>query len=375
VQQAVKNIDAEIIVVDNASTDASVEYLREKFDAIKFIKNDNNEGFAKANNTALKECNGDYVLFLNPDTIVSENILQNCIHFLQQHKEAGAVGVRMIDGSGNFLPESKRSFPSPRISFFKLSGLSSLFPKSKTFNRYALGFLAENEVHEVDVLCGAFLMTRKDLLLQLNGFDEEFFMYGEDIDLCYRILEAGFKNYYLGNETVIHFKGESSKQETSRHIKIFYEAMTTFVRKHYSSMGLMNFMLHAGIFVRRIASFVTSPLKKKSRPYKSGSDRKKFLLVGDPFSASEAENIIKKNFHEAAIKKLQSLRSLSPDENEYREMIFCTGRFLYAETIEFINASKGRHHYMWHGLHTKSIVSSADKDFTGEVIYEIQKPN
>jgi GT2 family glycosyltransferase len=156
VQQAIKNINAEIIVVDNNSSDGSIEYLREKFAAVKFIINNNNKGFAKANNIALKECKGDYVLFLNPDTIIAEDVLQNCIDFFAQHNEAGAVGVRMIDGSGNFLPESKRSFPSPAVSFFKLSGFSSLFPKSKLFNRYALGFLKEDKVHEVDVLCGAF---------------------------------------------------------------------------------------------------------------------------------------------------------------------------------------------------------------------------
>ena len=371
VQQAIKNINAEIIVVDNNSSDGSIEYLREKFAAVKFIINNNNEGFAKANNIALKECKGDYVLFLNPDTIIAEDVLQNCIDFFAQHNEAGAVGVRMIDGSGNFLPESKRSFPSPAVSFFKLSGFSSLFPKSKLFNRYALGFLKEDKVHEVDVLCGAFLMTKKNLLLQLNGFDESFFMYGDDIDLCYRIQQAGYKNYYSGSQTVIHFKGESSKQNSSAYVKMFYKAMIVFVRKHYKSNAwLTGFLLHTGIYLRAFASFIASPFKRK-KIYRNEIDKNKFLLIGDPFSAAEAENIITKNFQNVEIRKLQSLQSLSEQENKFDKIIFCNGRFPYKESIGFINRSKNKYQYLWHGLHTKSIVGSSDKEFTGEAIGDV----
>jgi len=370
VQQAVKNIDAEIIVADNNSSDGSIEYLQEKFRAVKFIVNNKNEGYAKANNIALKECNGDHVLFLNPDTIIGENVLKNCIDFFQHQKETGALGVRMIDGSGNFLPESKRSFPSPAVSFFKLSGFSSLFPRSKLFNKYSLGFLSENEVHAVDVLCGAFLMTKKSLLLQLNGFDESFFMYGEDIDLCYRIQQAGYKIYYLGTETIIHFKGESSKQRSTEYVKMFYHAMMVFVKKHYNNAWLTNFTLHAGIYLRAFASFITSPFKRK-KIYRKEIDKNKFLLIGDPFSAAEAENIINKNFQNVSIKKLQSLQSLSGQENEFDKIIFCNGRFSYKESIGFINRLKNKYQYMWHGMHTKSIVGSSDKEFTGEAIAEV----
>jgi GT2 family glycosyltransferase len=368
VQQAIKNIETEIFVIDNCSSDRSIEYLSEKFTAIKFIRKDKNEGFAKANNMALKECSGDYILFLNPDTIISENILQNCIHFFEQYEEAGTVGVRMIDGSGNFLPESKRSFPSPVVSFFKLSGLSSLFPRSNFFNRYALGFLKDNEVYQVDVLCGAFLMAKRDLLLQLNGFDEDFFMYGEDIDLCYRIQQAGYKNYYLGTETIIHFKGESSKQKSSDHVKTFYDAMQVFVKKHYqSSAWITSFFLRTGIYARASVSFISSMITRKKN-YRGVSSKNKLLLIGDPFSAAEAEKIIKQNFSDATIRKLQSLQSLPMQEDEFDEIIFCPGRFSYEESIGFINVSKNRYQYMWHGLHTKSVVGSSDKEHTGEVI-------
>ena len=176
VMQAIQQVDAEVIVIDNCSTDGSIEYLQKKFTKVKFIINEKNEGFAKANNTALKQCSGEFVLFLNPDTIIPENILENCISFFQQHENAGALGVKMIDGSGKFLPESKRSFPSPLISFFKLCGLADLFPKSALFNRYTLGYLPQIEINEVDVLCGAFIMAKKIVLENIGGFDEAFFI-------------------------------------------------------------------------------------------------------------------------------------------------------------------------------------------------------
>lgn len=370
-RNAVKQLDAEIIVIDNASTDGSVEYLREKFAEVKFIVNDKNEGFAKASNMALHECNGEHVLFLNPDTIVAESVLENCMHFFKQQSEAGAVGVRMIDGAGNFLPESKRSFPSPSVSFFKLSGLSSLFPKSKFFNRYALGFLKEDEVHQVDVLCGAFLMAKRDLLLQLNGFDEDFFMYGEDIDLCYRIQRSGNKNYYLGNETIIHFKGESAKQNSSVYVRTFYQAMSVFVKKHFRGKApIMKLLLQIGIYVRAAVSFAVSPHKRK-RINTDPDNKNKFLLVGDPFSAAEAEIIVKRNFKNSSIKRLQSLQSLAIEEYDVEKIIFCNGRFSYKESIDFTGSSKNRFHFFWHGLKTKSIVGSSSKEFTGEVISEV----
>src|SRR3954469_6129345 len=161
VKKAIENIDAEVFVIDNYSADGSVDYLQKNFSWIKFIVNKKNEGFAKANNIALKQCTGDYILFLNPDTIIPENTFRECLDFFDEHNHAGAIGVKMVDGAGNFLPESKRSFPSPLISFCKLSGLSVSFPRSKFFNKYALGFLDEDKVHEVDVLCGAFLMVKK----------------------------------------------------------------------------------------------------------------------------------------------------------------------------------------------------------------------
>jgi GT2 family glycosyltransferase len=369
VKKAIKEIESEVVVIDNGSGDKSIEYLQEEFSFVKFIIINKNEGFSKANNIALHRCMGEYVLFLNPDTIIAEDILQHCLNFFSTHKEAGAVGVRMIDGSGNFLPESKRSFPSIAVSFFKLSGLSYLLPHSKFFNRYALGHLSENEVHEVDVLCGAFLMVKRNVQLELNGFDESFFMYGEDIDLCYRIQKSGYKNFYLGNKTIIHFKGESAKQSSFNYVRIFYSAMSVFVKKHYrgGNAWLMNVLLHAGIYARASVSLLASPFQRREKVSSYLNTGKKFLLVGDPVSSTEAESIIKQNIEAAEIKKLQSLRSVCELQEIFDEVIFCAGNFLYKESIQFIDETKNKYNYKWHGLYTKSIVGSSDKEFTGEV--------
>lgn len=213
VQKAITSIDAEIIVIDNHSSDGSLEYLPPLFPSVIFLVNNKNIGFSKANNIALRHAKGDFILFLNPDTIVNENCFTHCISFLNTAANKGAAGIRMIDGSGKFLPESKRSFPSPISSFYKLIGLASIFPGSKYFNHYALGNLDNNKTHEIDVLAGAFMIIKKEVMGKINGFDENFFMYGEDIDLSYRIKHAGYKIFYLGETTIIHFKGESAKKQ------------------------------------------------------------------------------------------------------------------------------------------------------------------
>ncbi len=266
--KAGKNIDKEIIVVDNHSTDGSREFLLSRFPSVKFLWNNANLGFAKANNQALSIAKGAYILFLNPDTIVPEDCFENSIRFFESHADAGALGIRMIDGTGKFLKESKRAFPSPLTSLFKLSGLTKLFPHSKTFARYHLGHLAENENHEVDVLAGAYMMVPKKVLDITGSFDETFFMYGEDVDLSYRIQKAGYKNYYYAHTTIIHFKGESTKKGSLNYVRLFYSAMSLFVKKHYSGSraGIFNFLIQAGIFLRAILSVTAKFLKMIGLP-------------------------------------------------------------------------------------------------------------
>ncbi len=252
IQEAFKNIEGEIIVIDNNSSDGSRDFFRDKFPGIHFIWNQENEGFAKANNKALQMASGDYILFLNPDTIVPEDCLEKCISFIKAKDDAVALGIQMIDGSGNFLRESKRAFPSPMTSLYKLSGLARLFPHSRTFAKYHLGYLSKNKNHEVDVLAGAFMMVPKKILDEVGSFDENFFMYGEDVDLSYRIQKAGYRNFYFAESCIIHFKGESTKKGSLNYVRMFYKAMSVFVHKHYggTKAGLFNFFIQAAIYLR-----------------------------------------------------------------------------------------------------------------------------
>ncbi len=252
VRRAVEGIDAEVYVVDNNSKDDSVEMVREKFPEVIMIANKDNPGFSKANNQAIRVSKGEYVLLLNPDTVVEEDTFSKCIKFMEAHPDAGALGVKMIDGSGKFLPESKRGFPSPWVAFCKTFGLSTFFPKSETFNKYHLGYLDENENHEVDVLAGAFMFMRKSVLDKIGLLDETFFMYGEDIDLSYRVQLGGYKNYYVSDTTIIHYKGESTRKGSLNYVKVFYNAMIIFAKKHFTGnqAWLFVLMLQAAIWVR-----------------------------------------------------------------------------------------------------------------------------
>ncbi len=249
-------MDAEIIVVDNASADGSIAFLRSAFPQVCFIRSDTNIGFAKGCNMGFSKSSGANVLFLNPDTIIAEDTLTVCLDFFKNNAAAGALGVRMIDGSGAFLKESKRSFPAPLTSAFKLAGLARLAPRSKTFSRYHLGHLDEAQNHEVDVLAGAFMMVRRAVLDEVGLFDETFFMYGEDVDLSYRIQKAGYKNYYIADTTIIHFKGESTRRGSLNYVRLFYSAMSLFVRKHYggSRAAVFNFFIHSAIWLRAATS-------------------------------------------------------------------------------------------------------------------------
>ena len=244
-------MNAEVIVVDNNSSDNSIEYLAPSFPSVRFIASGENMGFAKGCNRGLAEASGQYILFLNPDTIIPEDCFQQCISFFESHPDAGALGIKMLDGRGRFLKESKRSFPRPGTSLYKLFGLSKLFPRSRTFAKYHLGHLNENEDHEVDVLAGAFMMIKKEVLEKVGSFDESFFMYGEDVDLSYRIQKAGYKNYYFSGSNIIHFKGESTRKGSMNYVRMFYKAMSKFVRKHYSGSraGFFNLMIQSGIWL------------------------------------------------------------------------------------------------------------------------------
>ena len=265
---ALETISGEVFVVDNNSIDGSIEMVQQKFPQVHLIANKQNVGFSTANNQAIKISNGKYVLLLNPDTVVSEDTFIKTITFLNEHPNAGALGVRMIDGKGNFLPESKRGLPTPSVAFYKIFGLSSLFPTSKKAGRYHLGFLPENEINKVDILSGAFMLMRKEALEKVGVLDEAFFMYGEDIDLSYRIQLGGYDNYYFPETKIIHYKGESTKKSSVNYVFVFYNAMIIFAKKHFSenNANLFSFLINVAIYLRAGGALFVRFLKKAFLP-------------------------------------------------------------------------------------------------------------
>lgn len=252
VMEGVRNMEAEVFVVDNKSVDGSVQMLKEKFPDVITLVNTENVGFSKANNQAIKLAKGEYVLLLNPDTLVENVTFEKVIAFMDEHPEAGGLGVKMVDGKGKFLPESKRGLPTPMVAFYKIFGLSRLFPGSRRFGQYHLTYLDQDSVHEVDVLSGAFMLLRKSVLDDIGLLDETFFMYGEDIDLSYRITKAGYKNFYYPETRIIHYKGESTKKGSINYVFVFYNAMVIFARKHFSQKNarLFSFFINIAIYFR-----------------------------------------------------------------------------------------------------------------------------
>ena len=264
VYKAAKGIDIEIFVVDNNSVDGSAQLIRDKFHDLHFIENKENVGFSRANNQAIKLAKGKYILLLNPDTVVEEDTFSKVTGFMEKHPEAGGLGVKMIDGKGNFLPESKRGLPTPWVAFYKMFGLSKLFPNSRKFGKYHLSYLNENEIHEIEIIAGAFMLLRKETLYKVGLLDEAFFMYGEDIDLSYRIILGGYKNYYFPETTIIHYKGESTKKGSLNYVKVFYNAMIIFARKHFSGgkAGIFALIIQLAIWFRAFISIFKMVFEK-----------------------------------------------------------------------------------------------------------------
>ena len=237
-QRALRGIDGEVIVVDNHSRDNSVALVHQAHPEVKVIENLHNLGFSKANNIALRQAKGEYALLLNPDTIVADNTIRDCIAFLDLHPDAGAAGVMMLNADGTVAPESRRGVPTPLTSFYKLSGLCRMFPRSPRFGRYYLGHLPWHTPQRIDIVSGAFCMLRRSVLDKVGLLDEDYFMYGEDIDLSYRILKQGATNWYLPYP-ILHYKGESTQKSSFRYVHVFYQAMLIFFRKHFSHLGLL----------------------------------------------------------------------------------------------------------------------------------------
>jgi GT2 family glycosyltransferase len=268
VKKALNGINGQVFVVDNNSIDGSVDMVRRKFPEFDLIANKDNKGFSKANNQAILLSDAEYILLLNPDTVVEEDTFSKVINFMDAHPQAGGLGVRMLDGKGKFLPESKRGLPTPAVAFYKIFGLSKLFPRSKKFGQYHLGHLSEFETNEADILSGAFMLMRREALDKVGLLDEAFFMYGEDIDLSYRIVKGGYKNYYFPETRIIHYKGESTKKSSVNYVFVFYRAMVIFAEKHFSQKNarLFSFLINAAIYFRASLAIFARFIKRATLP-------------------------------------------------------------------------------------------------------------
>ena len=254
--RALKGIEAEIFVVDNHSRDGSVAYVSKRFENVNYVESNHNLGFARANNIAIRQSEGEYVLLLNPDTVVGENTIRNVLDFMDQHPEAGGAGVKMLKSDGVKAKESRRGLPSPLTAFYKMSGLCSKFPQSRRFGHYYMGYLPWDQPAQIEVISGAFCMLRRSALNKVGLLDEDFFMYGEDIDLSYRLLKGGFTNWYLP-ETILHYKGESTQKSSFRYVHVFYEAMHIFFKKHYGSSRLwLTVPIKLAIYLKAILALI-----------------------------------------------------------------------------------------------------------------------
>jgi GT2 family glycosyltransferase len=281
VQKALENMDAEIIVIDNNSSDDSCAMMKEKFPNVRLIENKENLGFPKGNNIGVAEAKGEYICILNPDTVVAEDVFEKVI---ARHEaisfEVGIIGCKLIDGTGNFLPESKRGVPTPWVAFTKIFGLYKLFPNSSWFNKYYAQHLSENQSGEVDILVGAFMVMKRDLYLEVGGFDEKCFMYSDDIDLSYMVKKSGKQNYYFADTTVIHYKGESTVRD-GLYMKRFREAMQFFYKKHFRKSVFFDVIMQVGVLVFTFFKMFQGKSVQKTIP-------KAYVLISD----NEDSNLI-----------------------------------------------------------------------------------
>ncbi len=329
VLKAMDGIDGEIIVVDNDSQDDSIDYARELYPQVTFIENKENLGFSCANNIAIRQSKGEYVLLLNPDTIVNEHLLADCITLLDTHPEIGATGVRMLNENGTFAPESRRGVPTPFTAFCKMVGLTSLFPKSRLFGRYYMKYLDEYAATPIDIVSGACMFIRKSVLDECGLLDEDFFMYGEDIDLSYRMLKTGKQNYYLPTR-ILHYKGESTHKNTFRYVYVFYEAMYIFFRKHYASYNwILSVPIRSAIYLKGGVEFFSRKLRgwlKKPMSDQEYLQTVRFLLKGSNRTIEAMVEICEHN-------KL-AYDVVENDTIQYDYVVFDVDEFSYDQILE-----------------------------------------
>ena len=346
---ALRGTDSEVIVVDNHSRDNSVTLLRQYHPEVRIVENLHNLGFAKANNIAIRQSRGEYVLLLNPDTIVSESVVKGVISFLDSHPEAGSAGVRMLNADGTVAPESRRGVPTPMTAFYKLSGLCGMFPNSRRFGRYYLGHLPWDSPQQIEVVSGAFCMLRTSILKKVGLLDEDYFMYGEDIDLSYRILKSGATNWYVP-ETILHYKGESTHKSSFRYVHVFYQAMHIFFRKHFSHLGLfISIPIKTAIIVKASSALLLMLTERMRMSLgfarrNNGLTAGPMLFVGSDSMVATCREISNKHGLEATLCICSSLNEvssyvdrLSDETGKALTVVFDPEKFDYGSMLSFVS--------------------------------------
>ena len=336
VEKALCGVSGEVFVVDNASTDDSVSYLKARFPWVRFIENQDNVGFSRANNQAIRESRGEYVLLLNPDTFIGERTLRECIEFMDSNPKAGMCGVSMLKVDGSFAPESRRGVPTPFTSFCKMSGLCIMFPKSRLFGRYYMQYLNKKSINPIDIVSGAFMFIRKEALDCVGLLDETYFMYGEDIDISYRVLKAGYQNYYIPTN-ILHYKGESTKKDSLRYINAFYKAMLIFFRTHFAHFTIIyTIPIAITIFLRGAIEYCLNKVRawsKKKPEVKSF----KFLIVSDGRNLDDMKRIAERHRFQYDVfhSKLGDIPSTDVLYRNYDYIVFDTSRYSFGDILEF----------------------------------------
>lgn len=339
-RKALEGIDSEVLVVDNHSKDGSVEYLRKRFREVHFVASNHNLGFARGNNLAIRRAKGEYVLLLNPDTIVGEDAIRESIAFMDSHPEAGGLGVKMLKCDGGKAMESRRGLPTPLTSLYKMCGLCTHYPQSRRFGKYYMSYLPWDKPQRIEVISGAYCLLRHSALDKIGLLDEDFFMYGEDIDLSYRLIKGGFENWYLP-VSILHYKGESTHKSSYRYVHVFYEAMLIFFKKHYRHYGmLLSFPIMLAIVLRAALALVVQQgqaLRKFLFPHPDTKPRR-MLYIGrsaDMVKQIAEEYGLDMDFYNADEQRLpEGHLSSCLKSTDYEHIIYDTDDFSRAFILE-----------------------------------------
>ena len=369
--KATKNIATEVFVVDNHSRDGSVDYLTDRFPSVNIISSNHNLGFARANNIAIRQCSGDYVLLLNPDTIVGENALDEVVAFMDAHPKAGGVGVCMLKVDGTPAMESRRGFPTPLTAFYKMSGLCARFPKSRRFGHYYMGYLPWSSAERIEVISGAFCMVRHEALDKIGLLDEDFFMYGEDIDLSYRLLKGGYENWYVPAR-ILHYKGESTHKSSFAYVHVFYDAMFIFFRKHYGHLSvLFSLPIKVAILLKATVSLFRMQASRVRRSLGFFSRHEfsdvAYVFVGSAAAIGECRDILHRKGMDAEYYETVGATatdghlSLSLPENKTVNVVYDVHTYSYEQIFElFARDNRSNVRIGTYNPDTKTIITESE---------------